>query len=316
VASLIALAVLLLTAGTTISVLLAVDANEERKKAEDSAYKANQETIKANHAREDATRKEKAATAAERLERGRRYGVGVLLMQAAWEQRQVDRFVHLLEGTQPQNVGDDDFRSFEWYHWKRQFHSGHSTLVGHTQAINSVCLSPDGKRLVSMSEDQTVKLWDVATGENILTLDSPARPVSSVPAFSADGKCLVSEDRDGKLATWDLATGKRVEGPVGKTVPGSPRSPDGRLVAVAEGKVIYLQRQPDDKDPERAGWRWWVDPAPWWHAEQAFQAEAGKERFAAAFHLSRLLVDRPADDKLRLRHDIAVKRLAGGPAPR
>jgi len=38
------------------------------------------------------------------------------------------------------------------------------TLVGHAGAVNSVAISPDGKRVVSGSGDMTVKIWDVATG--------------------------------------------------------------------------------------------------------------------------------------------------------
>jgi WD40 repeat protein len=185
---------------------------------------------------------------------------------------------------------------------------------GHRDRILTVVFSPDGKRLVSMSEDQTVKLWDAATGENLLTVDKLPRAVNSMPSFGAESNCLVLQDRDARTLSWDLTTGKRVDRPAGKTVPGSPRSPDGRLVAVAEGKVIYIQRL-QDKEPEQAGWRWWIDPAPWWHAGLALQAEANKEWFAAAFHLGRLLLDQPNDAELRRRRDTALKNHSTDPAP-
>ena len=39
------------------------------------------------------------------------------------------------------------------------------TLEGHTEGINSVVFSPDGKTLASGSEDDTLRVWDVHTGE-------------------------------------------------------------------------------------------------------------------------------------------------------
>jgi WD40 repeat protein len=77
--------------------------------------------------------------------------------------------------------------------------------MGHTDWVFSVAYSPDGKTLASASADETIKLWDVATGKEQATLQG--YPASSV-AYSPDGKPLASGSSDKTIKLWDVQPGK------------------------------------------------------------------------------------------------------------
>ena len=62
---------------------------------------------------------------------------------------------------------------------------------GHRDRVNGIAFHPDGKRVATGSHDKTVKIWDLMTGRELLTLSGHAYSVTSV-AFSPDGKRLAS----------------------------------------------------------------------------------------------------------------------------
>jgi tetratricopeptide (TPR) repeat protein len=75
-------------------------------------------------------------------------------------------------------------------------------LGGHTSAVYSVAFSPNGTRIASSAWDGTVKVWDTATGEEVLTLKGHRDEVRSV-AFSPNGALLASAGRDATVRIWD-----------------------------------------------------------------------------------------------------------------
>ena len=78
---------------------------------------------------------------------------------------------------------------------------------GHTGSIRSVAYNSNGKNLATGSADNTVKLWDIYTGECLKTLHSHTDLVRSV-TFSPDGKMLASASRDLTVKLWDVETGE------------------------------------------------------------------------------------------------------------
>ena len=102
----------------------------------------------------------------------------------------------------------------------------------------SAAFSPDGKRIVTASEDKTARLWDAETGEPIgEPLKGHADTVYSA-AFSPDGKRIVTASADKTARLWDAETGK----PIGELLKGhtdsvhsAAFSPDGKRVVTASG---------------------------------------------------------------------------------
>jgi len=80
------------------------------------------------------------------------------------------------------------------------------TLKGHSGLVYSVSFSPDGKRIVSGSNDRTLKVWDAQTGQETLTLKGHSRSVNCV-SFSPDGKRIVSGAAlDDTIKIWDISS--------------------------------------------------------------------------------------------------------------
>ncbi len=109
-------------------------------------------------------------------------------------------------------------------------------LSGHSHAVMHAAFSADGRRLATASLDKTAKVWDVATGEELLTLSGHDDRVIGV-AFSPDGKLLATASWDNTAKVWDAATGKEIETLRGHSgyVFSVAFSHDGKRLATAGG---------------------------------------------------------------------------------
>jgi hypothetical protein len=84
--------------------------------------------------------------------------------------------------------------------------TGMSILYGHTDLVSSVTCSSDGLRIASGSHDNTVRIWDAASGTTQHILKGHTNWVTSV-AFSSDGSRIVSSSLDKTVRIWDAVSG-------------------------------------------------------------------------------------------------------------
>lgn len=105
-------------------------------------------------------------------------------------------------------------------------------FAGHTDYINSVAFSPDGKTLATASVDRSVKLWDVATSKETRTLAGHTEVVDQV-VFSLDGKMLASASWDHTVRLWNPDTGSLLRNLSGHSlaVLSIAFSPDSKRIA-------------------------------------------------------------------------------------
>ncbi|CAD8209585.1 unnamed protein product [Paramecium octaurelia] len=116
--------------------------------------------------------------------------------------------------------------------WKNLKTSDLFSLDGHQKGVISVCFSPDGTTLASGSEDASIRLWDIKTGQQKAILDGHQGEVKSV-CFSPDSTTLASGNEDNSIRLWDVQTRQqkiKLEGHL-KAVTSVNFSPDGATLA-------------------------------------------------------------------------------------
>jgi len=133
-----------------------------------------------------------------------------------------------------------ELRHWEWGRLKLLCNPQCRVLTGHRDRVKCVAFSPDGARLASASCDESIKIWDVATGREIATLKGHTLWVNSL-AYSADGKRMVSgageRIKPGEVILWDMDKLSRIRRVSGNALPvlSVAISPDGKRIAAGGG---------------------------------------------------------------------------------
>ena len=120
--------------------------------------------------------------------------------------------------------------------WDTQTTKLKATLIGHTGSVNAVVYSPDGKIIATGGDrtDNTVHLWDAATGETIAVLTGYA-PINAL-AYSPDGKTIATggDHYSNALQLWNAKT-KELKATYTEHTDGTLSSmvyaPDGKTIA-------------------------------------------------------------------------------------
>jgi WD40 repeat protein len=82
--------------------------------------------------------------------------------------------------------------------------SGHAPNDDGTRGVWGLAFNPDGTLLASASYDQTVRIWDVTTGTELVSLTTSDDSGSGVVVWSPDGSLLASANLDGNIQLWGV----------------------------------------------------------------------------------------------------------------
>lgn len=132
--------------------------------------------------------------------------------------------------------------------WNLETGASLATMKGHSDTVNSIQITPDGRLAVSGSNDKTVKIWDLETRCCIGTLEGHQNKVHAV-AISPNGFVIASTGfQDKTVRLWDRQSGACVQ-VIKNEESASPIavafSPDGsRLVVGTTRGTIYVYRLP------------------------------------------------------------------------
>lgn len=100
---------------------------------------------------------------------------------------------------------------WKWNNDKNEFSLNWKANNSHRKEINCICWSPDDKKLLTCSSDQSIKLWESENGELVQHIKDAHKDIINAVLFTNDGQGFISGSIDNFLTVWDLEGNKRYE---------------------------------------------------------------------------------------------------------
>jgi WD40 repeat protein len=119
-------------------------------------------------------------------------------------------------------------------------------FYGHAANVNSASFAPSGRQILTSGDDHTVRIWDVATGQELTRLTETEDRFASSAVFSPDGKLVLTGDTMGNITLWDLSSKNKLlslraaEASNQLLTTAVAFSPDGKKIAAASRNVAQL----------------------------------------------------------------------------
>ncbi|WP_246162656.1 NB-ARC domain-containing protein [Brasilonema sennae] len=136
------------------------------------------------------------------------------------------------------------------------------TLAGHSNSVIALTLTADGKYVISASADNTLKVWDWQTGQELRTLAGHSDRVNAV-ALTPDGKYVISACYDNTLKVWNWQTGQELRTLAGHSdrVSAVALTPDCKYVISAsfDNTLKVWNWQTGEQLRTLAGHSYWVN---------------------------------------------------------
>jgi WD40 repeat protein len=144
-----------------------------------------------------------------------------------WRERADEQYTKLLAACRPEKATDRPQTKDKRVVGKEK------VLKGHTDEVNCVAVTSDGKRAVSGSSDNTLKVWDLESGRCLATLGPHFRSVMGSimgVAVTPDAREVVSALEGGNIRVWNLESGERARLNAGSAAWGVRVTPDGKRI--------------------------------------------------------------------------------------
>ncbi|HMY71875.1 MAG TPA: hypothetical protein PLQ88_08565, partial [Blastocatellia bacterium] len=227
-------------------------ADERRQQAEAARNEADQQRNEAEAQRTFAEEQQLRAESQELSNRRLLYTSQMALANTAWNESNVGRVLELLTAQIPK-PSEPDLRGFEWHYLWRISHTEIATLQ-QPSFSSATAFSSDGRQLISITRDGTIKQWDTLTWKEVASSKWKSLGSTFSPTFSADRKLAAAQRVSGRetktssIGIWEVSTGKLLKSLVPTVIPAVAArsfafSVDGKYLAIGfyQGQIVIFE---------------------------------------------------------------------------